>query len=730
MKRSVVRVCSWACTLCMAFSSVSAWASPLPEESSAVTSQAATSEAVTGSTEPETWESGSEPAETTKAEPEETLPATTEEETSGVPEETTQMPSSVPETTVPEESVQQTPLDAKSEQQTYLEAFVSRLYDKCLGRTAGVAEIAYWVERLASHQSTGVDVAYGFVFSDEYKGRRTSDEAYVRMLYQTVLGREVDSTGLADWTGRLSNGASRQRIFEGLANSVEYAEICASYQVEKGSYTSNEIQDKNPDLTSFVVRLYRTCLNRGADEGGLKDWVGRLMSGKAKGAEVVWGFMASDEMKAKKLSPSDYLDILYQAMMDRKPDTVGKNGWLSYFEKGVSERYIVRGFVGSQEFQELCRKYGIDSGVLDISEARDLYPEISGFVMRFYQVCMGRNPGSAELNGWVNDLQRRSVSSLQLASGFFFSEEYKAKNKNNSDFVSDVYRAMLGREADTAGKADWVNRLNKGTSRETLIGQIAGSQEFLEIGRSLGIVHTADGWLTIGSKVYYIVNDARQSGWQKIGGNRYYFDPKDGNARVTGWNYIDGLKYYFNGDGTLRTDLEGVIGSQSSYTIKVNRQCNTVTVYAKDGSNGYIIPVKSFICSTGASGATPVGTFATPNKYRWHELMNKVYGQWCTRIVGGVLFHSVYYHDYTNGTLYTSAYNQLGSSVSHGCVRLTAGDAKWIYDNCSLGTQVTVYDSSVAGPYGKPSAYQLPSWHTWDPTDPTANSRCQQRGCH
>ena len=75
-------------------------------------------------------------------------------------------------------------------------------------------------------------------------------------------------------------------------------------------------------------------------------------------------------------------------------------------------------------------------------------------------------------------------------------------------------------------------------------------------------------------------------------------------------------------------------------------------------------------------------------------------------------------------------YNWLGTTQSLGCIRLRAGDAKWIYDNCSLGTHVNIDPNVNEGPFDKPAFEPLPSWHTWDPTDPTAHYLCQQNGCH
>ena len=111
--------------------------------------------------------------------------------------------------------------------------------------------------------------------------------------------------------------------------------------------------------------------------------------------------------------------------------------------------------------------------------------------------------------------------------------------------------------------------------------------------------------------------------------------------------------------------------------------------------------------------------------------MGPCWGQWNTRISGSFLFHSVFYNSYRNNmALSVSAYNKLGLICSHGCVRLRAGDAKWIYDNCELGTKVIIYNSSMSGPFGKPTADTLPYWHTWDPTDPNVKDECRERGCH
>ncbi len=191
------------------------------------------------------------------------------------------------------------------------------------------------------------------------------------------------------------------------------------------------------------------------------------------------------------------------------------------------------------------------------------------------------------------------------------------------------------------------------------------------------------------------------------------------NFSKTGWYYENGYKFYYI-NNKKQLDLDGILSRQSSYVARVNRMTCTVTIYAPDGGNGYIIPVKRFACSVGLpSTPTPTGTYRTSVKYRWHELIGSSYGQYCTRIVGGILFHSVAGSNTTSFNLNPVEYNKLGSPASHGCVRLCVKDAKWIYDNCKIGMQVTIYDSSNPGPFGQGQVYRITNpGQNWDPTDP------------
>jgi len=155
----------------------------------------------------------------------------------------------------------------------------------------------------------------------------------------------------------------------------------------------------------------------------------------------------------------------------------------------------------------------------------------------------------------------------------------------------------------------------------------------------------------------------------------------------------------------------------SPYKIRINKQQNCVTIY-KVNDKGNYEPYKAMVCSVG--WGTPIGKFSLKEKIRWHELDGPVYGQYCTRITGHILFHSVWYAVNENpATLSCTQFNKLGQVASHGCVRLCVADSKWIYNNVPFGTPVEIYNSKNPGPLGKPEMIKVPGKWGWDPTDVT-----------
>lgn len=154
------------------------------------------------------------------------------------------------------------------------------------------------------------------------------------------------------------------------------------------------------------------------------------------------------------------------------------------------------------------------------------------------------------------------------------------------------------------------------------------------------------------------------------------------------------------------------------YRLYVNCRQNVVTAYTFDDKGKFTVPVRAMLCSTGANDSTIKGEFNTYFKGEWHALYNGVYGQYVTGISGDFLFHSVPYSNYAYNSLEVEEFNKLGTQASMGCVRLAVADAKWIYDNCPVGTYVNIYSSDREEPLGKPQAIKISDFSCgWDPTE-------------
>ena len=112
-------------------------------------------------------------------------------------------------------------------------------------------------------------------------------------------------------------------------------------------------------VEQFVSRFYQVCLERQPDQDGLNKWVDTLLDGTKTGADVAKGFIFSAEFTEKNYNNETFVTILYRAFFDREPDSGGFNSWVSNLNNGTSRQKVVDGFTHSQEFVDLCSKYGI-----------------------------------------------------------------------------------------------------------------------------------------------------------------------------------------------------------------------------------------------------------------------------------------------------------------------------------------------------------------------------------
>ena len=242
------------------------------------------------------------------------------------------------------------------------------------------------------------------------------------------------------------------------------------------------------DVQNFVSRFYTEVLGRTADQAGLDDWTNRLVTGTSAGSDVATGFIFSDEFMAKPEFSDDgtFVTILYRAFFNRDADTAGLNGWLTELAGGTSKEDVLNGFLYSQEFANLTAAYGIKP-VPDGSSPSSIGGSVEDFVKRFYSVVLGRTADAGGLADWITQLERQTKAGGDIAKGFFNSQEFTNRNLDNSTFIDICYKAFFGRDADAGGKAYWLNLLDTGATKDSVLNGFIDSEEFSNLALRYGI---------------------------------------------------------------------------------------------------------------------------------------------------------------------------------------------------------------------------------------------------
>lgn len=252
------------------------------------------------------------------------------------------------------------------------------------------------------------------------------------------------------------------------------------------SYTLT-IRTKEDLVRSFVKRMYTVALGREAEPDGLSYWTRRLKEQEIAGAGVAYGFICSEELKARRLNDGAYVDVLYRTFFNREAEPEGRAYWMQRLTEGNTREYVLSGFVNSREFSDLCDQFGIARGTMQADGSCIYRPEVREFVLRLYANVLNRGGETMGVEDWSNWINTGEITAENAAKKFFDSDEFLERKLNDGDYVEVLYQTFMGRASEAAGKAYWVEKLQSGESRETVLEGFSQSEEFKEIMASYGL---------------------------------------------------------------------------------------------------------------------------------------------------------------------------------------------------------------------------------------------------
>lgn len=221
------------------------------------------------------------------------------------------------------------------------------------------------------------------------------------------------------------------------------------------------------------ARLYQAAFNRTPDLAGLQYSTALLNAGSIGLQAIADGFLTGSEYLAQYGSTSNSTDQfvknLYQNVLHRTLD--------------LSDPLDVQGL---QNLTNLANTQGRGAALLAMSDSQENHRQSLPFAgdkvdaetTRLYQGAFNRAPDAPGFNV-IQKALRDGVPVEQVAQGFVASDEFQRAygTLSNTDFVAQLYRNVLHREADASGRTQFMRALDSGYSRGFVLAALADSDE-------------------------------------------------------------------------------------------------------------------------------------------------------------------------------------------------------------------------------------------------------------
>ena len=245
-------------------------------------------------------------------------------------------------------------------------AFLNQAYREELGRNPDEEGLQYWKDQITSGNQTQEDVLANIRRSDEYQENQqdtdnsdpdlpsTDSEQGKRLaindIYRDVLERNTDQGGEDYWYEELESG---RQTLDDIRSNIERSDEAADLESNK----------------AFIEEQYEGGLDRGSDAGGMSYWLKDLATGQSR-EDVAANIRRSDEFSTQA---ENYLDNLYENILERDPDDEGLEYWKEQLTSGNQTRQEVEANINRSDEKWLGDTYKEELGRSLRDEGREYW---------------------------------------------------------------------------------------------------------------------------------------------------------------------------------------------------------------------------------------------------------------------------------------------------------------------------------------------------------------------
>ncbi|HEV3443983.1 MAG TPA: DUF4214 domain-containing protein [Gemmataceae bacterium] len=320
---------------------------------------------------------------------------------------------------------------------------------------------------------------------------RLEGEEFVRQACTHVSDRQPHPADIQRLAKYLSMGTSREFLLwfiatsePGRADGSNPAWLAVLTDDILHSLTASDLLHRSGQL--FLELSYRRLFGRPGDAAGIAGWSALLEQGYRR-EFILWKLLHSEEAQARGNWPAgalaldlwtwnhanvieilmmdeqDFLELAYRRLLGRRPDPAGAAHWADLARRGASKPFILWTMLRCPEaLARQCPPQGVES-----------------------------------LEAWA--ATQPTVAEILLADGALFLEL--------------CYRRVLGRAPDAQGLASWRDLMERGGSKEFVLGTLLRCPEAQArqscLPREMDIL---DRWASVSLPKRHVL----RSGWRQV----------------------------------------------------------------------------------------------------------------------------------------------------------------------------------------------------------------------